>query len=87
MAKKAKKLGRPRAKPPVSAFNKAVGARVKALRKAHDLTDQQLADKIGRSVAQVFRYQSGDTSLDAETLVVLAGALGCSVGDIVEGIL
>lgn len=88
MPKPAKKpkMGRPREKPLARAFDRAVGARIRALKKANDLTDQQLADKIGRSVSQVFRYQSGDTSADAQTLAMLGRALGCSVAELVEGI-
>lgn len=80
------KMGRPREKPPARHFDRSVGDRIRALKKAHGLTDRELADKIGRSVSQIFRYQSGDTSCDAETLAALARALGSTVADLVEGI-
>lgn len=87
-AKKKKKavMGRPRAIRPGNKFDQAVGARIKALKNAAGLTDQALADKIGRSVSQVFRYQSGDTRVEAETLARLGVALGCNASDFIDGI-
>lgn len=77
---------KPRTKPPPNAFDQAVGARIVELRKAAGLTPDQLAEKIERSPSQVFRYQSGDTSVDPETMAALASALGCNASDIIDGI-
>lgn len=88
MAKKKKKpkMGRPRQKPLANAFDREVGARIKARKKTAGLNDQQLAAAIDRSVSQVYRYQSGDTAVDPKTLAALALALGCTASDLVDGI-
>lgn len=71
---------------PVNALDKAVGARIEALKAKAGLTTPQLAEKIGRSESQVFRYQSGDSRCDAETLMLLAKALGCAPSALLDGI-
>lgn len=88
MASRKKKslMGRPRVKPRAPAFDREVGKRIRAKKQAAGMNDQQLADKVGRSVSQVYRYQSGDTSVDAPTLAALATALGCTASDLVDGI-
>ncbi len=89
MAAKRKKkaaMGRPRVKPRAPAFDREVGRRIRERKKAAGLSDQGLADAIDRSVSQVYRYQSGDTSVDAPTLAALAMALGCTTSDLVDGI-
>lgn len=67
-------------------FDEALGARVRARRKAKKIGLDAMANRIHRSVAQLYRYESGETSIDTETLVIIAFVLCCKVDELVEGI-
>lgn len=77
---------KPRTRPAPNAFDKAVGARIRLKRNASELTDLQIAQKISKSVSQLYRYMSGDSRIYPETLAKLAKALGCKASDFVDGI-
>jgi transcriptional regulator with XRE-family HTH domain len=56
--------------------DKAVGRRVRLVRKAHSLTGQQLADKLGITTSSLSYIESGDRRLDprhASKLLLLYG--------------
>lgn len=80
------KITKPRTRPAPNPFDRAVGARIRAKFHAAELTDHQLAHKIGKSVSQVYRYCSGDSRVDPEMLAKLAKVLGCKASDFVDGI-
>lgn len=85
--KKALNLGgRPRLTDLPNGFDVLVGGRVKDRRRAAKLTQSAVAEKLGKSLAQVCRYESGDTSIDTPTLARLAEILGCKASDFLDGI-
>lgn len=56
-----------------------MGNRIKTLRKLHDMTLLQLADKLNVSESTVQRYESGNIkNLKYETIVELANIFNCS---------
>jgi len=57
---------RPKRPPPTSLddSDKAVGRRVRQLRKAFNLTGQQLADELGITISSLSRIESGERRLD-----------------------
>lgn len=67
-------------------FNAVVGARVQERRKAKKLLQRELSDAIGRSIAQVSRYESGEAQCEPFTLARIAKALGCKTSDFLDGI-
>jgi len=85
MAKKPKN-GRPRTKPPAPSFDRMVGARVRVRRTILKLAPAAFAKSIGKSVSQLYRYESGDVRCDAQTLVKMAKALACQPSDLIDGI-
>lgn len=68
------------------AFDRDVGARIKTKRQAAGLTQTDLGKKIGFSVPQVSKFESGDVTCEPATLAMIAAALGCKASDFVDGI-
>jgi DNA-binding XRE family transcriptional regulator len=65
--------------------NEQLAARVRHLRRARGLTQQQLADNAGVSRASVARIEGESATPDLSTLAKLAEALGVEVGDLFKG--
>lgn len=87
-AKKKKKaiIGRPREKRRGSPFDKALGLRIKEMQVAKRMTDEVLAEAIGRGVWQVYRYKAGDTIVDTHALARLCIAFNCTASDLMDGL-
>jgi len=68
-----------------TADRKAVGARIKALRKTHHWQQKQLAATLGIRFEQLNKYEGGLNSPPAEMLVKLADALDTSVDYLLTG--
>jgi transcriptional regulator with XRE-family HTH domain len=61
--------------------------RLKALRKAAGLSQQELASRAGVSMSAVFHAEQGRKSdLKLSTLLALAGALGMTPGQLVDAL-
>ncbi len=65
-------------------FMKALSEKIKELRKAKRLSQEELADKIGISQASYFQLEKGKTELSVERLFQIAGILEVSVLDFLE---
>jgi transcriptional regulator with XRE-family HTH domain len=61
----------------------AVGARVRLRRKAHNITQSELAHKLGYTFQQIQKYERGDNRISASVLVKTAAILQCSVSELV----
>jgi putative transcriptional regulator len=57
------------------------GARLRALRVAAGLTQQQLADRLGMRATNITRLENGGRTPSWETVLRLAKALGVSLDD------
>ena len=68
----------------MSDFTRHIGARIHAFRREQHLTLQQLADLIHKSRASVSKYESGEITLDVETLYDLAHALGVDLSQLTD---
>ncbi|MDP2660839.1 MAG: helix-turn-helix transcriptional regulator [Dehalococcoidia bacterium] len=79
----------PSYKPRVEALGalarQSLGARVRQLREAAHLTQEDLATAAGIGRVTLVRIENGDQSPTYETLVALAGALGRPVAELVAG--
>ena len=62
-----------------------VGERIKQLRKGMDLTQQQLADKVGVTYIQVGRYETGKSNPSADVLQKIAESLGTTTDFLMSG--
>jgi transcriptional regulator with XRE-family HTH domain len=62
-----------------------VGERIKELRKGLDLTQQQLADKVGITYIQIGRYETGKSNASADVLQKVAEALGTTTDFLMSG--
>lgn len=63
-------------------MNELLGNRIKALRVANELTQEQIADKIGVSRQRYARIENGDNNITLEILSRIAAVLDVAVGDI-----
>ncbi|RGZ00452.1 helix-turn-helix transcriptional regulator [Clostridium sp. AM58-1XD] len=62
----------------MSELTKEVGERLRAYRKMRGMTVEQLAKKIDRSNPTVYKYESGQISLDVDTIEAIAKVLKIS---------
>lgn len=60
-------------------LNAHVGSRIRSYRRQRKMTLQQLADIIHKSRASVSKYETGEITLDIETLYDISRALDVSV--------
>ena len=68
----------------MSEITQHIGGRIRAYRRARGLTLQQLADLIHKSRASVSKYETGEITLDVETLFDIAQALDVEVGKLTD---
>ena len=59
-----------------------IGENLRRLRRAADMTQEQLADKLGVAYQSVSRWENGTTYPDMEFLPVLAGIFGVTVDEL-----
>lgn len=57
-------------------FYSGVGSRIRACRKAQNLSQKELANRINKTYASVSKYERGEISIDIYTLYEIAMALG-----------
>ena len=62
-----------------------IGNFLKALRKEQNLTQEQLAEKLGVSSRTVSRWETGSNMPDISLLVALAELHGVSIAEIIDG--
>ena len=60
-----------------------IGENIRRLRRAADMTQEQLADKLGVAYQSVSRWENGTTYPDMEFLPVLAGIFGVTVDELI----
>ncbi|TNE64580.1 MAG: XRE family transcriptional regulator [Alphaproteobacteria bacterium] len=65
-------------------LKKTIGQRIKLLRSARDLSQEQLAEVVGRGISSISKLERGIMMPGIDTLVLLAGALNCSLDDFVR---
>lgn len=65
-------------------MNELLGDRIKALRSAKHLTQEQVADRIGVSRQKYARIESGVNNITLEILSRIAQVLDVTVGDITK---
>jgi len=62
-----------------------IGHRVKAARQQAGLTQEELADAVGKAVETISNLERGHTLTGIDTLEGIAGALGAPIGFFFEG--
>ena len=60
-----------------------LGRRINELRAGAGLTQEALAERIAMDVKDVQKIEAGEVNITFRTLVRLADALGCSLGELV----
>ena len=68
----------------MSQINQHIGSRIRNCRKARGLTLQQLADLIHKSRASVSKYETGEITLDIETLYDISAALDVDLSQLTD---
>lgn len=68
----------------MSEINQYVGKQIRMYRKVQGLTLQQLADRIHKSRASVSKYETGEITLDLETLYDISNALHVSMNQLTD---
>lgn len=66
-------------------LKKIIGSRIRALRKARELSQEELAGIMGRSVFTISQIERGINFPKIDTLLDLTKGLQCSVSDILSG--
>lgn len=61
-----------------------VGGRIRLYRKAKKLTLLELSQKIHKSKATLSKYETGDITIDIETLFDIADVLGIKVQQLID---
>lgn len=56
----------------------SIGARIRALRKERNMTQEELAEAAGIGATHVSRIENGTTKLSVQTLIAIINALECS---------
>lgn len=64
---------------------KAVGMAIRKCRRAQDMTQEQLAERVGVSVSFIGHIERGARVMSLNTFVRICRALGCALDDIVRG--
>ncbi len=59
-----------------------IGQRIRKMRKAHDLSQEELAEKIGISTTHMSHIETGNTKLSLPVLVSISQALGVQTDDL-----
>ena len=62
-----------------------IGQRIRKVRKAHGLSQEELAEKIDISTTHMSHIETGNTKLSLAVLVCIATALGASLDSLVFG--
>lgn len=57
---------------------------IKEIRKRLNMSQADLAEKLGTSVPTVSRYENGERCPDLETAARIANALGCKIDDLID---
>lgn len=70
----------------VNDLKKLLGKRAAAARKARKLTQQQLADRIGRTWETVSNFERGVSLPSLETMLALTTELGVTVSELFEDV-
>lgn len=65
-------------------LNEHIGSRIRMYRKVRGMTLQQLADTIHKSRASVSKYETGEITLDIETLFDISKALQVSLNQLTD---
>ena len=68
----------------VNTINEHIGGKIRNYRKMKKMTLQQLADSIHKSRATVCKYETGEITLDVETLYEISEALEVSLGQLTD---
>ena len=64
-------------------IQREVGNRIKAIRQAKGITQDQLAELAGLNRAHLYRLENGKQSMTLRTLKIIADTLGVRVRDLV----
>ncbi len=59
-----------------------IGQRIRKFRKAHNLSQEELAEKVGISTTHMSHIETGNTKLSLPVLVLLAEALNVRTDDL-----
>ena len=63
-----------------------IGERIKSARKACNMTQEQLSEKIGVSIAFFFFFERGSSQVNLKRLSQICEILGVTEGDILNGV-
>jgi len=67
-------------------INKAIGARLRQLRREQGLTTQQLANRVGVTQSQISQVETGRSAASVVTLYKIAQAFEMSLSEMLEGV-
>lgn len=86
MAKKKKELSAREALAEERPWLAIYGANIRRLRKAAELSQEQVAEALGEKQAQYSLRESGKVNIDLRQAQIIAKRIGCKVDDFFEGV-
>lgn len=67
-----------------SELNACVGNKIKEMRTALDMTEEQLAREVGTSVKNIMQYESGITPIPVDTFFLISRVFNVSVAELLS---
>ena len=65
-------------------YNSELANNIKRIRKANNLTQEEFADRLGRSKQAVSKWENGESYPDMAKIVQLCKVLNCTIDDILD---
>ena len=65
-----------------TSYYKSIGEKLGAVRKNKGITLAELADALGKSIATLSKYESGDIAISCDMLVTLCALYGVDVAEV-----
>lgn len=70
----------------ITALLRVAGWKVKAIRKSQNLSQQELARRLGLTFQMIQKYENGESRIAASTIFVLSDVLDVSITEFFEGL-
>lgn len=71
---------------PETAFDRALGLRLRDMRMASGIKTAAIAERLHRTSGHLYRYENGEVPVTAALLVSYAKVFGCRASELIDGL-